>query len=224
MLYRLLTGQMDYADFVALLIALVFGITIHEFSHALAATWLGDSLPRRQGRLSLQPAAHLELTGSLMFLIGGFGWGKPVQYNPFALRANPRTGGALIAVAGPVSNLILATVIGLIARFLPLAFGTTLHGLSIGSGPASILFNLLISISYYNLVLCFFNLIPIPPLDGFSILEGLLPPELAERIEPLRQYGFLFLILLLIGGGQILGPIIYQPIFTILGLILGTRF
>jgi Zn-dependent protease len=215
---------MDYADFVALLIALVFGITIHEFSHALAATWLGDSLPRRQGRLSLQPAAHLELTGSLMFLIGGFGWGKPVQYNPFALRANPRTGGALIAVAGPVSNLILATVIGLIARFLPLAFGTTLHGLSIGSGPASILFNLLISISYYNLVLCFFNLIPIPPLDGFSILEGLLPPELAERIEPLRQYGFLFLILLLIGGGQILGPIIYQPIFTILGLILGTRF
>jgi Zn-dependent protease len=224
LIYQLLTGQMGYAEFVALLIALVFGISVHEFAHALAATWLGDPLPGKQGRLTLQPAAHLDLMGSLMFLVGGFGWGKPVQYNPYALRTSPRVGPALVAVAGPLSNFILAILIGIIARLMPLFFGTTLAGLMRSGGPEGVLFNLLIGIAYYNLILSFFNLIPIPPLDGFTILEGILPLELAERLQVVRQYGFLILIVLLIAGGGILGQILYQPVLTVLRLLIGARF
>ena len=224
MIYQLLTGQMGYAEFVALLIALVFGISVHEFAHALAATWLGDPLPGKEGRLTLQPAAHLDLAGSLMFLVGGFGWGKPVQYNPYALRTSPRVGPALVAVAGPLSNFILAILIGIIARLMPLFFGTTLAGLMRSGGPEGVLFNLLIGIAYYNLILSFFNLIPIPPLDGFTILEGILPLELAERLQVVRQYGFLILIVLLIAGGGILGQILYQPVLTVLRLLIGARF
>ena len=103
MLYQILSGQMSPTEIVALLIALVLGISVHEFSHAAAATWLGDTLPGRQGRLTLAPAAHLDVVGSLMFLIGGFGWGKPVPVNPYYLRRNSRTEMALVALAGPVS-------------------------------------------------------------------------------------------------------------------------
>jgi Zn-dependent protease len=224
LIYQLLTGQMGYAEFVALLIALVFGISVHEFAHAATATWLGDPLPGKEGRLTLQPAAHLDLMGSLMFLVGGFGWGKPVHYNPFALRTSPRVGPALVAVAGPLSNFILAILIGIIARLMPLFFGTTLTGLMLSGGPEGVLFNLLVGIAYYNLILSFFNLIPIPPLDGFTILEGILPLELAERLQVVRQYGFLILIMLLIAGGGILGQILYQPVLTVLRLLIGARF
>lgn len=223
MIYQLLTGGISPAALVGLLIALVFGITVHEFSHALAATWLGDSLPRRQGRLTLQPAAHLDVVGSLMFLVGGFGWGKPVQYNPYALRASPRTGPALVAVAGPLSNLILAAIIAIFVRLMPILLGTSLGGLALSSSPAGTLFNLLINIVYYNLILSFFNLIPIFPLDGFTILLGLLPAELAERFEVTRQYGFFVLILLMVAGGSIMGPILYNPVETLLRLLIGAR-
>jgi len=217
------TGQIDFTGLVGLLIAMVFGITVHEFSHALAATWLGDSLPRRQGRLTLQPAAHLDVVGSLMFLVGGFGWGKPVQYNPYALRASPRTGPAIVAVAGPLANLILATLIAIFIRLMPIVFGTSLRVLALSSSPASTLFNLLVDIAYYILILGFFNLIPVFPLDGFTILQGLLPPELAERFEATRQYGFFIMILLLVAGGSILGPILYEPVSTLLDLLIGIR-
>ena len=215
---------MGPSEFVGLLIALVFGITVHEFSHALAATWLGDSLPRQQGRLTLQPAAHLDVVGSLMFLVGGFGWGKPVQYNPYALRASPRTGPALVAAAGPISNLILAAIIAIPIRLMPIMLGTSIGLLSFATGPEGTLFNLLVNIAYYNLVLSIFNLIPVFPLDGFTILLGLLPPELGERFEVTRQYGFFILIVLLVAGGSIMGPILYTPVQTILGLLIGIRF
>lgn len=215
---------MGPSEFVGLLIALVFGITVHEFSHALAATWLGDSLPRQQGRLTLQPAAHLDLVGSLMFLVGGFGWGKPVQYNPYALRASPRTGPAIVAAAGPISNLILAAIIAIPIRLMPIVLGTSIGWLSFATGPEGTLFNLLVNIAYYNLVLSVFNLIPVFPLDGFTILLGLLPPALGERFEVTRQYGFFILIVLLVAGGSIMGPILYTPVQTILGLLIGIRF
>ena len=224
MIYRLLTGQMTPEEAVGLLVALIFGITVHEFSHALAATWLGDPTPGRQGRLTLQPAAHLELYGSLMFLIGGFGWGKPVQYNPYALRTNPRTGGAIIAVAGPLSNFILALIITVFVRILPFVFGASMFEIASSSGSDGILFNLLVNIIYYNLVLCFFNLLPVAPLDGFSILLGLLPPELADRFEVTRQYGMFILILLLVAGSSILVPVLYGPIDRLLLLLIGGRF
>ena len=220
MLYQILTGQISPAELVALLIALVFGISVHEFAHAAAATWLGDPLPGRQGRLTLAPAAHLDVMGSLMFLIGGFGWGKPVQYNPYALRASPRVGPAIVAAAGPISNLILAVIVSFVTRLLPVALGTTMFGLARAQGAEGVLFNLLIGIVYYNLMLSFFNLIPVFPLDGFTILQGLLPPALADAFEATRQYGFFILILLLFAGSSVLGPILYRPIEALLRLLI----
>jgi len=224
LIYQLLSGQMGPTEFVALLIALVFGISVHEFAHAAAATWLGDPLPRRQGRLTLQPAAHLDVVGSLMFLVGGFGWGKPVQYNPYALRASPRAGPAIVAAAGPLSNIILAALVTLPIRAMPIVLGAPLQVIVLAGGPESIAFDLLVGIVYYNLILSFFNLIPVFPLDGFAILQGLLPPALAERFEMTRQYGFFILILLLFAGGSVMGEILYRPVYTILGLLIGARF
>ncbi|MCL5952803.1 MAG: site-2 protease family protein [Chloroflexi bacterium] len=192
---------------VALLVALILGISVHEFSHALAATWLGDTLPRRQGRLTLAPTAHLDVMGSLMFLIGGFGWGKPVQYNPYALRAGPRSGPALVALAGPISNIILATIFAVPTRILIL----TASG-SFSAPGLIILVSLLDGIVYYNLILGFFNLIPVFPLDGFSILLGILPPELAYQYERTRPWGILILLALLFFGGSLLGPVLYEPV------------
>lgn len=221
MIYQLFTGQMGPTEFVALLIALVFGISAHEFAHAAAATWLGDPLPGRQGRLTLQPTAHLDVAGSLMFLVGGFGWGKPVQYNPYALRASPRVGPAIVAAAGPLANIIIAALIGVSVRLMPLVLGTDLRALARSNGPEGLLFDLLTSIAYYNLILSVFNLIPVAPLDGFTILQGLLPIELAERLEVTRQYGFLILIFLLFAGGSLIGEILYRPVLTILRFLIG---
>lgn len=218
MIFQLLSGGIGPTQFVALLIALVFGISIHEFSHAAAATWLGDPTPGRQGRLTLQPAAHLEVMGSLMFLVAGFGWGKPVQYNPYALRGNPRTGQAIVAAAGPLSNFLLAVVLAIVTRLVTLGVG--IQGWISGT-PENTLVELLAWIVYFNLVLSSFNLIPIFPLDGFTILEGILPPQLAEFFATTRQYGFFILMLLFFAGGSLLGPLLYDPLTRLWQLLIG---
>jgi Zn-dependent protease len=217
---QILSGNIDPTQLAGLIIALVLGITVHEFSHALVATWLGDDLPRRQGRLSLSPAAHLDVVGSLMFIVGGFGWGKPVQYNPYALRASPRTGPALVALGGPVSNILLAAVFAIPVRLFPIIYQFNPR---IGKLPEAVsaLYFVLSLIVYYNLVLSIFNLIPIFPLDGFTVLQGLLPAELAERLEMTRQYGMIILLLLVFAGGSILGLIMDAPIKALYGLFTG---
>ncbi len=220
MLYRILTGQMSPTEIVALLIALVIGITVHEFAHAAAAVWLGDSLPERQGRLTLSPAAHLDLMGSLMFLVGGFGWGKPVQYNPYALRASARIGPAIVSAAGPLSNIILAVFVALGVRVF-------IFGLDIVDLPAQVvgtILYLLVFFIYYNLILSFFNLIPVFPLDGFTILQGLLPAGLADLLEMTRPYGFFILLLMLFAGGNVMGVLLYRPVFALMGLLVGIEF
>jgi Zn-dependent protease len=222
LLLQLLSGRIDPVQIVALLTALVLGITVHEFSHAAAATWLGDTLPARQGRLTLAPLAHLDVMGSLMFLVGGFGWGKPVQFNPYALRMNPRTGSALVALAGPVSNVILAAVVAIPLRLLPLVLGTR-GGFFLSNGPEAILFELLLGIVQYNLLLAVFNLIPIFPLDGFSILLGILPADLAYRFEITKQWGFLLLFALLFFQSYLpfVGTILYEPVTVLTRLFTG---
>ncbi|MGE5262330.1 MAG: site-2 protease family protein [Acidobacteriota bacterium] len=221
MLYQILSGQMSPTEIVALLIALVLGISVHEFSHAAAATWLGDTLPGRQGRLTLAPAAHLDVMGSLMFLVGGFGWGKPVQFNPYALRMNPRTGSAIVALAGPVSNLVLAALVSIPVRLLVFAAGT--RGVFFSNGPERILLELLLGIVTYNLVLAVFNFIPIFPLDGFSILLGVLPAEMAYQFEQTRQWGIFLLFGLLFLGGYVpvIGAILYEPVGVLTRLFTG---
>lgn len=165
--------------FVAL--SLLVALVIHEFAHGWMADKLGDPTARHQGRLSLNPLAHLDPLGTLAILLTGFGWGKPVLFDPFNLK-NPRRDAALIGLAGPLSNLLLAIVCGILLHIfsLPLLLTVTL-----------------ISIVQFNLMLGIFNLIPIHPLDGGKILIGFLPRDLAyEYNAVLSQYGLLILLFL----------------------------
>jgi Zn-dependent protease len=183
------------------IVAFVVAITIHEASHALAATWLGDDLPRHQGRLTLNPMRHLDPLGTIMIAIASFGWGRPVLVNPYRLRFGVNRGMALVALAGPVSNLALAVALTPVTRQL------------LASPPYDLTTDALTVIVQLNILLAAFNLLPIPPLDGFSVLVGLVPQPLADQLNELRRYGpFLlmgiFLLLWLIPQGAIIitGP------------------
>lgn len=191
--------------------ALVVAITIHEFAHAYVADHLGDPTPRSQGRLTLNPLAHLDPIGTLMMLLTRFGWGKPVQFDPFNLQ-NPRRDAALISLAGPASNLLLATLLSLSVRFLS-TFNFSLLIFNLFAVPVIVL----------NVTLAIFNLIPIHPLDGGKIVVGFLPRDLAQEWDDImHRYGtliLLFLILPLFGSSPIT-QLISPVIDTILKLLL----
>lgn len=196
--------------FFSWLLALVVAITIHEFSHALAADRLGDPTPRVQGRLTLNPLAHLDPLGTLMLLIARFGWGKPVVFDPFNLR-NPRRDAAIISFAGPVSNILLATVLSITLR----ALLTTPY--------AMFAYILLQPVIVMNVFLAVFNLVPIHPLDGFKIVEGLLPPDYARQWHELESYGMIFLLFLIFpvfGGVSPVSRLIFPVINFLLSLLL----
>lgn len=208
---------MDVLEIVGAAIALILGLTIHEFAHAWTANRLGDPTPRWAGRVTLNPIAHLDPIGALMLLLMILGraplaWGKPVPINPTYMRWG-RRGAALATLAGPLSNFLLALAVALLWRIVHVTTGLTLP---YGSGAAILIGSLMV----YNIVLAAFNLIPIPPLDGFGILEGLAPFSWERFLAPLRQYGvwiLLFLILSsnLLGGFSPLGTI-WRPIFEAL--------
>jgi len=208
MISTLLTNP---AQFIVWLLALVIAIDVHEFAHAWAATRLGDPTPKLQGRLTLNPLAHLDPLGTLMLLIVRFGWGKPVQFDPYNLQ-NPRRDAAIISLAGPVSNLITAGFFSLILNFIvPTSTGLYFLGA------------ILPPIIFLNIILAVFNLLPIHPLDGGKILVGILPPSDATKIDMfLRQYGIFLLILLIfpIWGG--VSPVLYllSPVINFLTSIL----
>lgn len=182
--------DLDIPQLIARLIVLVIAFTVHELAHALAADYLGDSTPRRMGRISLNPLVHLDPLGSILLLVSGFGWAKPVLVNPLNMRGNPRTAMALVAVAGPLSNILMA-VLGAI----PLRLG--LVGVESGNPILPDLGYLLFEFVWINVILAFFNLIPLAPLDGSKVLAGLLPAEMAYQLRPLDQYGPLILLALI---------------------------
>jgi len=188
----------DPTGLVYRLIALLIAATIHEFAHAWMADRLGDPTPRHQGRLSLNPIVHLDLVGSLLLLLVGFGWAKPVQVNPHNFE-DPRRGMLLVAAAGPLANITLMFLVGLLPQLglLPLA------------GPAA---RLVYEVLFINAVLAVFNLIPIPPLDGSRILAGLLPPAQLMAYEQLQRYGPLVLLVVLLTMPSLLGQTIGPPI------------
>ena len=180
----LFMGDFDLTRMLLLILAFVAAIAVHEANHALVATLLGDDTPRRHGRLSLNPLRHIDPMGLLVFVLAGIGWGwTPV--NPRNLRPNPRIGNAIVAAAGPLANLVLAVLLSLPLR-AELAMPLLLQ-------------QFLFVAAALNLLLFVFNLIPIPPLDGFTVLLGLLPAHLARVVQQLERVGpglilaFLFL-------------------------------
>jgi len=197
------------------LTALVIAITIHEFAHAFVADRLGDPTPRISGRLTLNPFAHLDPLGTLALLIVHFGWGKPVPVDSFNLR-NPKRDVALVSLAGPVSNLILAVILSLLLRLIfviwpPFIFSFQLF-------PVIYVF-LQTSIAL-NVTLAIFNLLPIGPLDGAKILIGFLPPKQSYQVEEiLNQYGLFILLFLLIPLGN-QPPLIAKLISPLINFII----
>jgi len=200
--------------FVLLAVALIGALSLHEYGHALAADLQGDRLPRATGRLSLNPARHLDPLGTIFIFLVGFGWGKPVEFRPEAL-SSKRFGAALVALAGPGMNLLLA-VVGAFG-FALVADAATLdqiellvsfngiQGLAEAPAPAAFFF----LVTTINVLLAVFNLIPLPPLDGSRLLTILLPPRRQRIVFWLDRWGFLVLLaLLLFNGFALLQPIL----------------
>ena len=169
--------------------ALGIAITVHEFSHALAAYRMGDMTAKRLGRLSLNPLVHLDTFGTIMLLLVGFGWGKPVPVNPWAFGRNALRGMALVAFAGPLSNVITAALIGLVFRLDILKWPYSTAGRLLGSPLEAFAAQFLAIAIFYNLILAVFNLIPLAPLDGSKVLLGILPRGAAMAFHRLEPYG-----------------------------------
>ena len=179
----------DLPSLIANIPALMIGFAFHEFAHAWVADRLGDPTPRSQGRLTLNPFVHLDIFGTLMAFLYQFGWAKPVMTNPQYFKGNKLRGRMLVSLAGPLMNLLTAFV-ALLLWYLTMHW---MHG-SAWSGVIAMMFK---AIVLMNLSLGIFNLLPIPPLDGFGVLGGLLPQRLAYRLIAFEQYGMLILVLLL---------------------------
>lgn len=176
--------------FVAWIAAVILGITVHEFSHVLAAYAQGDETGKDLGRLTLNPFAHIDPLGLLLLIIAGFGWGRPAPYNPFNLR-RPRLGSVVVALAGPLSNLLFVILAGLLFKIAAASFSLE---------SSNLLFVFLGFLVQVNLVLLLFNLLPIPPLDGSRLLTILLAHRMPGLVLWLERFGpFLLLGVILMG-------------------------
>jgi Zn-dependent protease len=218
----------DLVDFLITMLVLVLAIAIHEFAHAWTAMQLGDRTAYYQGRVTLHPAAHLEPMGTMMMVISsltgfGIGWGKPVPVNPINLKYGPRVGMAITAAAGPISNILQAILWGIPLR---LALDGTLTLPSLAS-------RVLFLAVWINIGLALFNLIPLFPLDGFSIVRGIFSTirarwayDVSDFLDRIQPYAPMLLLLLIfldqtMPGQGILGTILFVPARQLASLILG---
>ena len=181
---------LDPDRLIALAILFLTSMPIHEWAHAWAAYQLGDDTAALRGRLTINPLAHLDPVGTLTLVFFGYGWDKPVPVLPYRLRGNIRTSWAIVAAAGPFSNLVLAML-----GAIPFRMGWL--NLSTSTGSLISFQNILVNFILINLSLMVFNLIPIPPLDGSRILAWLLPPSLAGLMDQLERFGGMGLMLVL---------------------------
>lgn len=191
-------------SFIFSLIILLFSVIIHEVAHGYAALMQGDKTAEYEGRLTLNPIPHIDPIGTILLPLlslnlGGFlfGWAKPVPYNPYNLR-NQKWGEAIVAAAGPLSNILLALIFGLIIRFYVIPSGVV-------DGGFAILSDVIVRV---NIVLAIFNLMPIPPLDGSKILSALLPAGFMRVRQAIERFGFLGVVIFLIFVWQFITPLI----------------
>ena len=193
----------DPLTFVLLAAALIEAIALHEYAHALAADLQGDRLPRALGRLTLNPVKHLDPLGTILIFIAGFGWGKPVEFRREAL-SSARFGAALVALAGPFMNLLLA-----IAAALGLSLLCEVGPIAISCTGGTVVIDFLEIFFGLNVLLAVFNLLPLPPLDGSRLLTIFLPPSKQGIIFFLDRYGFIILLVLIFfGAATVLFPFI----------------
>jgi Zn-dependent protease len=194
----MLAGASSIAQLLGWGLGFLLGITIHEFAHAWTAYRLGDTLAYYQGRVTLNPRSHIDPIGLVLAFIVGFGWGKAVPVNPNAFYPNEQRGLMIVSIAGPLTNLALAVVLGTIYRVV------------FGGFPITFAERLVYASFSINVILFLFNLLPLSPLDGWKIMLGLLPREQSVQIARYERESFLILILVVLVGTHwiILGPVV----------------
>ena len=217
---------LDPATLISRIVVLLTAFSVHEFAHAWTANYFGDNTPRYNGRLTLNPLAHLDVMGSLMLLFAGFGWAKPVPVNPYVLQRRSPSALMWVSLAGPLSNFFMALLAAIPFR---LNLVTASQAISDAySGSSSFLPTvpqLLWEFITINLLLMLFNLIPLAPLDGEKILDFVLPPSIRTIFDTIRPYGPIILLVLLFGlpyiGIDVIGSIIRPPLFYLTMLLTG---
>lgn len=224
MIGRYLGNPQELLSLLLTVPGVLIAITFHEYAHALAADKLGDDTPRRQGRLTLNPLAHLDPIGSIMLLFAGFGWGKPVEINPrnFNRNITMSKGDAIVSIAGPLMNILLAFVFSIIY----FAIGTFAPVFAIGSQLGLIIMTIIQMTVIINIGLGIFNLIPLPPLDGSKVLKNFLPYSARTWMENYESIFYIVFVVLWVTGlaGWIISPVIngvYNGITSIVASLFG---
>lgn len=202
----------DLARMIYVLPGILLALTVHEFSHGYVAYLIGDATAKNNGRLTLNPIAHIDPLGFLMLMFAGFGWAKPVPVNPYLFDIDRRKGTLMVSLAGPASNIVMAilltTIFGLFLRF------TGIYN--------SVVQQLFVSAISINLVLAVFNLFPIPPLDGSKIVMSLFPSRFEQTFHELERYSFIILIALLFFG--VIRRILFPIVNVLFNLLMGYMF